>query len=98
MGEVLSHDETTVLVVFFEDYLLELLADGIHDLLEAEGHALVGEFTNVLVELFVDFLGDPMRPGGDLVVDQLDLLVYFFSLLALFVCPAYFLLKPSKFR
>jgi len=98
VGEILGHNETTVFVVFLQNYLLKLFADGVHDLLEAESHAFISEFTNVLVELFVNFLGYPMSPGGHLVVYQLNLLVYFFSLLAWLLASFNLLWKRGQFR
>lgn len=80
VSEVLGHDEATVLVVLLEDDSLKLLANGDHDLVEAERHRLVSELTDVLGELPVNFLSDTGSPGSDLIVGKLDLLVDLFGL------------------
>jgi len=96
MSEVLGHDVTAVLIIFLKKNLLQLLTNGIHDLCESESHRLVGELTNVLVELLINFLRDTGRPGGNLVICKLDFLVDLLGLLVKFKILFVLLVKLSQ--
>jgi len=56
--EILSGDNTTILVIFLHDDLFELVADSVHNLLEFESHRFILVSTDVLVELLVELLDD----------------------------------------
>lgn len=93
VSEVLGHDVTAIFVVFFKNDLLELLADSIHNFVEAEVHRLVCKLTDLLIELLINLLSDTGGPGSDLVVSKLDFLIDFFSL---FIFLLVFAILPIK--
>lgn len=72
--EIFSCDEASVLIILFHNDLLELSADDLHNFFEFEGHRLVLERTDVLIELLVKLLDDATAPGLNLIVHKLHLL------------------------
>lgn len=74
-----------------------MLAHGVHDLLEAEGHRLISKLTNVFGELLVNFLCDAVGPRRHLILSELHLFIDLFSLLALFLGDLDGLVELGKF-
>lgn len=81
--EVLLSDETALLVGILKQDLVEPLNDGLHHLLEAEAHGFLILIvrTNVLLELLINLLDDPIEPVTHIRVSQLDFLRHLNGLL-----------------
>lgn len=74
--EVLLSDTATFFISVLKKDLIEALDNRLHDLLKAETHGLlilvVG--SDILLELLIDLLNDPIQPVANVGVSQLDLL------------------------
>ena len=74
--EVLLGDTATLFISVLKKDLIKALDNGLHDLLKAEAHGLlilvVG--SDILLELLIDLLNDPIQPVANVGVSQLDLL------------------------
>ena len=74
--EVLLSDTATFFISVLKKDLIEALDNRLHDLLKAETHGLlilvVG--SDILLELLIDLLNDPIQPVAHVGVSQLDLL------------------------
>lgn len=85
--EVLLRDAATLFISILQQNLIEALNDSLHNLLEAETHSLfvlvVG--SNVLLELLINLLNDPVEPVAHVSVSKLDLFGHFGILLVEFL-------------
>ena len=81
--EILWRNKTSLFVVFLHDDLLQLLANSLSDLLEAESDGLVLVRTHILVELLVDLLNYSVAPRFNLFIYQLHCVVNSLNLLFL---------------
>ena len=74
--EVLGGDDAAVVLLVFQQDLVQSLDDRLHHLLETEGHSLlilvVG--ADILAKLLIDLLDDPVEPVAHVSVRQLDFL------------------------
>ena len=82
LHEVFACDEPAFLIRVFQQDLIELLDNGLHDFLEASSHRLLllSIRSDVLAELLIDFLYNTSQPVFHVLVSELDLLVHLDSL------------------
>ena len=82
LHKVFTCDETAFFIRIFQQDLIELLDNGLHDFLEASGHRffLLSIRTDVLAELLINLLYDTTQPILHVLVSELDLLVHLNSL------------------
>ena len=77
--KLVSTDLAEHVVFFFHKDNLELLAHRLRDLRESKCHRFVLVRCNVLIELLINLLADPLTPGFDLLINELHFAIYSFN-------------------